>query len=143
MFSKLDLRLGYHQVRLHPSDIEKTAFRTHEGHYEFLVMPFGLSNAPSSFQALMQSVFKPVLQRFALVFFDDVLVYSNSWATHLEHLQQIFELFRMHRLFAKRSKCEFGRSSIGYLGHQISGKGVQVDLEKIRAIQQWPIPTTL
>ncbi|XP_039126949.1 uncharacterized protein LOC120263108 [Dioscorea cayenensis subsp. rotundata] len=143
IFSKLNLRSGYHQVRIHPPDIEKTAFRMHEGHYEFLVMSFGLSNAPSSFQAMMHTLFRSALRKYALVFFDDILIYSRDWVTHLEHLHHIFALFRDHKIFAKRSKCEFGCSSIGYLGHRINGQGVQVDPEKIQAIQHWPHPTTL
>lgn len=117
VFSKMDLRSRYHQVHTHSDDIEKTAFHTHEGYYEFLVMPFGLSNAPSTFQALMNEVLCPVLRQFVLVFFDDVLIYSASWDEHLEHLAAIFEMFRQHHLSAKFSKCTFGCTSLGYLGH--------------------------
>nr|XP_016499074.1 PREDICTED: uncharacterized protein LOC107817715 [Nicotiana tabacum] len=104
-FSKLDLLSGYHQIRVRPEDVPKTAFRTHEGHYEFLVMPFGLSNAPSTFQATINAVFRPHLQRFVLVFFDDILVYSGSWDLHLEHLSLVLQLLRDHQLVAKESKC--------------------------------------
>jgi hypothetical protein len=111
-FSKLDLHSGHHQVRMHPTDILKTTFRTHEGHYEFLVMPFGLANAPATFQALMNDVLRSYLRRFVLVFFDDILIYSSSWAEHLQHLAIALKAIRDHRLHLKLSKCSFGATSV-------------------------------
>jgi hypothetical protein len=107
-FTKLDLDSGYNQVRMWPDDIAKTAFRTHHGHYEFLVMPFGLSNAPTTFQALMNDVLRPYLRLFVLVFLDDILIYSSSWAAHLQHITVVLIALRAHRLHLKRSKCSFG-----------------------------------
>uniref|UniRef100_A0A8I6YET5 Reverse transcriptase n=1 Tax=Hordeum vulgare subsp. vulgare TaxID=112509 RepID=A0A8I6YET5_HORVV len=138
-FTKLDLRSGYHQVRIYPDDIEKTAFRTHHGHFEFLVMPFGLSNTPATFQALMNDVLSPYLRRFVLVFFDDILIYSASWAEHLQHVAIIFNELRAHRLHLKRSKCSFGMTSVAYLGHVISTDGVAMDADKVAAVAAWPI----
>lgn len=104
LFSKLDLQAGYHQLRVHETDIPKTTFRTCDGHYEFLVMPFSLTNAPSSFQSLMNSVFHAYLRKTVLVFFDDILVYNDSTEQHLIYLQQALEVLRHNRLHAKMSK---------------------------------------
>ncbi|KAL4384307.1 hypothetical protein GQ457_15G015210 [Hibiscus cannabinus] len=142
-FSKLDLLSGYHQIRVRDVDVEKTAFRTHEGHYEFLVMPFGLTNAPSTFQATMNDLFRPYLRNFVLIFLDDILVYSRAWQDHLIHVRQVLQTLRDNGFVAKRSKCEFGRTQIEYLGHIVSREGLAVDPTKVGAIRDWPTPTSL
>jgi hypothetical protein len=142
-FTKLDLRSGYHQVRMHPDDIEKTTFRTHRGHFEFLVMPFGLTNAPSTFQPLMNDVLKPFIQKFVLVFFDDILVFISSWAAHLQHVREVFTKLRANKLLVKQSKCSFGKTSVTYLGHVISAQGVSMDLDKVVAVEVWSRPRSI
>ncbi|XP_026459507.1 uncharacterized protein LOC113360186 [Papaver somniferum] len=127
VFTKLDLRYGYHQIRVHDADIPKTAFRTHDGHNEFSVVPFRLSNAPATFHSLMNYIFRPYLRKFVLVFFDDILIYSENFDDHIKHLELVFEILRNHKLFVKESKCTFAQKSVGYLGHLISSDGVSVE----------------
>ena len=117
----------------------KTAFKTHSGHYEFLVMPFGLTNAPTSFQGWMNVILRPMLRRQVLVFFDDILIYSSSKSDHWVHLSQVSELMRQNFLYAKDSKCCFGMDKVEYLRHFISGKGVETDPRKIKAITKWEV----
>jgi hypothetical protein len=142
-FSKIDLRSGYHQVRIHPDDVHKTAFRTRYGHFEFLVLPFGLTNAPATFMHLMQSVFSKYLDDFVIVFLDDILIYSKTKDDHQRQVRLVLDLLRKHKLYAKESKCEFFKDSISFLGHVISAEGISMEQDKVRAIQSWPAPTTV
>jgi hypothetical protein len=142
-FTKLDLRSGYHQIHMKESDIPNMAFHTHEGHYDFLVMPFGLCNAPSTFQSLINHVFRPFLHHFVLVFFDDILIYRKTWTNHLTHVDQVLSLLSQHHIFLKQSKCAFGASEVEYLGHLVGKDGVRVDPKKIKDMQDWPHPKTL
>jgi hypothetical protein len=128
---------------MHPADISKTTFRTHQGQFKFLVMPFSLTNAPSTFQALMNDILKPFIRKSVLVFFDDILIFSSTWAQHLQHVKQDLQVLREHKLVLKRSKCSFSEESVSYLGHVISSAGVAMDLTKIEAVANWPRPKTL
>ncbi|GJT35964.1 putative reverse transcriptase domain-containing protein [Tanacetum coccineum] len=140
VYSKIDLRSGYHQLRVREEDIPKTAFRTRYGHYEFQVMPFGLTNAPAVFMDLMNRVCKPYLDKFVIVFIDDILIYSKNKQEHKEHLKQILELLKKEELYAKFSKCEFWIPKVQFLGHVIDSKGIHVDPAKIESIKDWASP---
>nr|KYP59153.1 Retrovirus-related Pol polyprotein from transposon 17.6 [Cajanus cajan] len=143
IFSKLDLRSGYHQILLNPEDRYKNAFRTHHGHFEWLVMPFGLTNALATFQSLMNDIFHGLLRKFVLVFFDDILVYSSSLKDHLYHLEVVLQILQRQQLYARFSKCSFGVKEIDYLGHTLSGSGVAMDCNKLQAVKEWPRPINL
>eukprot|EP00253_Pinus_taeda_P019414 PITA_19414 len=140
VFSKIDLRSGYHQIRIKDEDIAKTAFRTRYGHYEFVVLPFGLTNAPATFMCLMNGIFHPYLDQFVLIFIDDILIYSRTIEEHHEHLRIVLQTLREHQLYAKFSKCDFFKAEIQYLGHIITKDGIAVDPEKINVIMDWPVP---
>ncbi|GJT54111.1 putative reverse transcriptase domain-containing protein [Tanacetum coccineum] len=140
VYSKIDLRSGYHQLRVREEDIPKTAFRTRYGHYEFQVMPFGLTNAPAVFMDLMNRVCKPYLDKFVIVFIDDILIYSKSKQEHEEHLKIILELLKKEELYAKFSKCEFWIPKVQFLGHVIDSEGIHVDPAKIESIKDWTSP---
>ena len=143
IFSKINLRSGYHQLRIRDSDIPKTAFCSRYGHYEFIVMSFGLTNAPTVFMNLMNRVFKDFLDSFVIVFIDDILIYSKTEAEHEEHLHQVLETLRANKLYAKFSKCEFWLKKVTFLGHVVSSEGVSVDPAKIEAVTNWPRPSTV
>ncbi|GJT56053.1 putative reverse transcriptase domain-containing protein [Tanacetum coccineum] len=142
IYSKIDLRSGYHQLRVREQDIPKTAFRTRYGHYEFQVMPFGLTNAPAVFMDLMNRVCKPYLDKFVIVFIDDILIYSKDEKEHEEHLKAILELLKKEQLYAKFSKCEFWIPKVQFLGHVIDSRGIHVDPAKIESIKDWASPKT-
>jgi hypothetical protein len=143
VFSKVDLRSGYHQVRVKEEDIPKTAFRTRYGHYEFLVMSFGLTNALAVFMDTMNRVFHDYLDQFTIVFIDDILVYSRTSEEHEEHLWNILERLRSEKLYAKLEKCEFWLDSVSFLGHIIFGEWVAVDPKKVKAMVEWTRPTSM
>jgi len=127
VFSKIDLRSGYYQMRIKGQDVPKTAFRTRYGHFEFLVLPFGLTNAPALFMDLMNRVFQPYLDKFVVVFIDDILVYSKSYEEHEQHLRQTLQTLRSRQLYAKLDKCDFWLKEVTFLGHVVSSKGIFVD----------------
>jgi len=130
-------------VMIKEKDMQKTTFRTRYGHYEFVVMPFGLTNAPAIFMDLMNRVFRSYLDKFVVVFIDDILIYSSSQMEHAYHLREVLETLRRNKLYAKLSKCEFWLNEVVFLGHVISEKGISVDLKKIEAILKWERPTNV
>ena len=140
VYFKIDLRSGYHQLRVQESDVPKTAFRTCYGHYEFLVMPFGLTNAPAAFMDLMNRVFQPYLDKFVIIFIDDILVYSGSSEEHSKHLRIVLQTLRERQLYAKLSKCQFWLDRVAFRGHVTSAEGVSVDPQKIEAVVNWKPP---
>lgn len=141
-FSVIDLRSGYHQMRIAENDIPKTAFNTRYGHYEFTVVPFGLSNAPAAFMSLMDSIFKDYTDKFIIAYLDDILVYSDTWEEHLEHISMTLVILRKHKLYAKLSKCVFGAQEVEYLGHILKAGRVAMNPNKTQAIESWKIPTS-
>ena len=140
VFSKIDLRLRYYQLRVKDVDVSKTTFRTRFGHYEFLVMPFGLTNAPAAFMDLINRVFRPYVDQFVVVFMDDILVYSKDAKEHEQHLRIVIETLREKKLYAKLSKCDFWIKEVSFLGHIVSVKGIRVDPIKIDVVVNWKPP---
>ena len=143
VYSKIDLRTDYHQLRVRETNIPKIGFRTWYGHFEFTVMPFGLTNAPAAFMDLMHRVFQPYLDQFVVVFVDDILIYSQSEWEHEYHLRIVLQLLRDQQLYAKFSKCEFWLTDVRFLGHVVSASGVSVDLEKVEAMMSWDRPKSV
>lgn len=142
-FSKLDLHSGYHQIQMHPNDEHKTAFKTHHGHFEFRVLPFGLTSTPATFEGVMNSGLATHLRQSVLVFVDDILVYSQTLADHELHLSCVLQILTEHQLKVKQSKCSFAQPQLAYLGHVISAQGVATDEEKIVAVKNWNTPSSV
>jgi hypothetical protein len=143
VFSKIDLHSGYHQIKIKPCEISKTAFSTRYGLYEYLVISFGLTNAPAYFMYLINSVFMPELDKFVVVFIDDILIYSKTKEDHANHLRVVLQRLRDHHLYAKFSKCEFWLDSVKFLGHTVSSEGISVDPTKVQEVMDWKPPTSV
>jgi len=143
VFSKIDLRSGYHQIKIRPSDIPKTTFSTRYGLYEYLVMSFGLTNAPAYFMYLMNSVLMPELDKFVVVFIDDILIYSKTEEEHAQHLHIVLQRLREHQLYAKFSKCDFWLKEVPFLGHVITPEGISIDPSKVQDVLDWKAPTSV
>jgi len=143
VFSKIDLRSGYHHIREKAEDVSNTAFRTRYGHYEYSVMPFGVTNAPGVFVEYINRIFHPYLDQFVVVFIENILVYSKAEEEHAEHLRVVLQVLKEKRLFAKLSKCEFWLREVGFLGHVISKGGIAVDPSNVDAVMQWESPKSV
>jgi hypothetical protein len=141
-FTKLDLRSGYHHIKIAEGDIWKTSFKTKQGLFEWLVMPFGLCNAPTTFMRVMNDVFIPYIDDFVIVYLDDILIFSRRWEDHIKHVKTVFELLKKEKLYIKMSKCEFGKTSLVYLGYIVGNGQLKIDLTKVEVIVKWPKPTT-
>jgi len=140
IFTTLDLRSGYHQIQMDPASVPLTAFRTRYGLFEFLVLPFGLCDASAAFMNVINDVLRPFIDRFVCAYLDDILIYSKTKAEHVAHLRQVLRTLREHKLYAKLSKCEFGRTSVDFLGHIVSPNGFEMEGGKTESIRVWPTP---
>ena len=143
LFTKIDLESGYHQIRVHPDDVHKIVFRTMYGHFEFLVLPFGLANALATFMHIMHSIFREQLGDYIIIFLDDILVYSKGVEEHAAHVRQTLRILWQHRLYAKVSKCVFFQSRVEYLGHVVSLEGLSPDPAKVQAMRNWKVPESV
>ena len=140
-FSKLDLRVGFHQIRMAEGEEYKTAFQTHSGHWEYRVMPFGVTGGPAPFNSAITTTLRPVNCVCAISFFDDILIFSKTLKEHIQHIKQVLQLLRADHWQVKQSKCSFAQRQISYLGHVINEQGVSTDPNKIQTIENWPTPT--